>query len=81
MRRPGFIGMLSLLAGLVLAVPIAIVGFEFLQQDRQLLGVVFLGLAIMLVWLPEYVRIRMLPRPWQAIKQRLAGRGRTDDDR
>ena len=73
MYQPGLVDMLSLFAGLVVAIPLGIVGFEFLYQGRTALGVAFLGLAIIVVWLPEYVR-RRLPSPIQSIRQRVFSR-------
>lgn len=82
MLRPGFVGTISLLSGLVLAVPMGVVGFEFLRLGRPVMGLAFLGLAVALVWLPEFVRHR-LPRPLQGLRQRIAGRLRrtNEDDR
>ena len=69
----GMIGMLSIVSGLLLAIPMAIVGFEFLAQGRPVFGIVFLGLAFGLVWLPEYV-LKQLPGPRAWLRDRLPWR-------
>lgn len=62
MNRPGLLRTVSIVAGLVLAIPMAVIGFEFLAQDRLVLGVGFLALAVLFVYLPEYI-LQQLPRP------------------
>lgn len=69
MKRPGLIGTISLVASLALAVPMAIIGFEFLAQGRTVFGIGFLGLAVAMLFLPEYVA-RQLPRPRARVKER-----------
>ena len=69
MQRPGLLGTISIVGGLLLAIPMAIIGIEFLAQGEQLLGFVFLGLASVVLLLPEFV-IRRLPKPWTRVKER-----------
>lgn len=73
MKRPGLLGTISLVSGLVLAIPMAIIGLEFLGRGQRLLGVAFLGLAVAMLFLPEFV-MRRLPRPWAALTARLPWR-------
>lgn len=71
MRRPGVLRTLSILSGFVLAVPMAIVGFEFLTQGRTAFGVAFLVLALALLFLPEYL-LSQIPGPREYIRSRLS---------
>ena len=77
MKRPGVLGTVSLVSGVLLAIPMAIIGFELLVRDRPVLGVAFLGLAIAMLVLPEYV-LRRLPRPRAALRARLPWSRRED---
>ena len=70
MKVPGLLGTISIVAGLVLAIPMGIIGFEFLSRGEPVLGVAFLGLAVAVLFLPEFV-IRRLPRPRKAIRRRI----------
>ena len=70
MNRPGIVRSISILAGFVLAAPMAIIGFEFLTQGRTAFGTAFILLAVLLLFLPEFV-ISRLPRPRQVIRKRL----------
>lgn len=76
MKLPGLTRMISMLSGLVLAVPMAIIGFEFMSQGRTTFGVAFLALGVALLFLPEFI-MSQLPRPRAVIKKRL-GRFRRD---
>ena len=78
MQFPGLIDMIWWASGFVLGVPMAIIGFEFLARERPVFGVVFLALAVAVVFLPEYVR-RQLPRPRTIINRRLPW-GKNDND-
>ncbi len=69
MKVPGLVGTISAVAGLVLAIPMALVGVEFIAGGRVVFGLAFLGLAGALLFLPEYVRKR-LPRPWHVLTRR-----------
>lgn len=71
MKLPGLGQTISLLGGFVLAAPMAIVGFEFLAQGRSAMGIAFLGLALALLFLPEYV-MSQLPRPRSIVRERLS---------
>lgn len=51
--------MLKLAASLSFAAPPALVGVNFLLGGRPLMGVLFLGLAALMLLLPEYIE-RML---------------------
>ena len=77
MKRPGLFGTMSLVGGLLLAIPMAIIGFEFLARGQPVLGGLFLGLAVAVAFLPEYV-FRRLPRPRAMLKKRLQ-RNRHDE--
>lgn len=79
MRRPGLMAMASFLGELTLAIPLGIVGFEFIRQGRPLLGGLFLVLAAVAVWLPEYV-LHRLPSPRAAIRQRLPGAAEPEEE-
>ena len=70
MRLPGLIDTLWWASGFAMGVPMAIIGFELLARDRPVFGAAFLGLAIAVVFLPEYVR-RQLPSPRAAVRRRL----------
>lgn len=71
MKLPGITRMLSMVGGFVLAIPMAIIGFEFLTQGRTAFGVAFLLLALALLFLPEYL-ISQIPRPRTVIKRKLS---------
>lgn len=70
MKRPGLLGTISLVGGLLLAIPMGIIGFELVARDQPVVGVVFLGLAIAMLVLPEFV-MRRLPRPRDALRRRI----------
>ena len=71
MKLPGITRMLSMLGGFVLAIPMAIIGFEFLTQGRTAFGIAFLILAIALLFLPEYI-VSQIPGPRTVIKNKLS---------
>lgn len=77
MKLPGLMRMISMVSGLVLAIPMAIIGFEFLAQGRTAFGIGFLFLALALLFLPEYV-LSQLPRPRAALNKRIARFRRND---
>ena len=77
MKFPGILGMASLLGGMVLAVPMAIIGFEMLARDQPIFGVGFLMLAVAMLFLPEYV-LRQIPSPRRMLLDRLPRRGSDD---
>ena len=58
----GIVRSLQLLATLVIAVPVALVGVFTILDGRLLLGAVFLGLAVGLVAVSEYVYTRLTNR-------------------
>lgn len=51
----GILGTLGLLGTLVFAVPLGFLGVQFLVSERYLMGGVFLGLAVAMVLLQEYL--------------------------
>lgn len=70
MKFPGIVGMVSLAATLALAIPVAIIGFEFLSRGEHLLGGGFIAISLAMLLLPEYVS-RKLPRPRETVKRKL----------
>ena len=50
---------IKLVASLVFAIPPAIVGFDFFVTGEPLLGIVFLGLAALMLLLPEYIERKL----------------------
>ena len=78
MKFPGILGMASFFGGLVLAVPMAIIGFEMLARDQPLFGGAFLFLAIAVLFVPEFI-IRQLPSPRQAVRDKLPRIRRGDE--
>lgn len=65
MKLPGILTMIQMGSGLIFAIPLGLVGFEFLTTGRPLFGVTFLFLAAAMLFLPEYV-MRQIggPRDW-----------------
>ncbi|WP_254537179.1 DUF7533 family protein [Halomarina litorea] len=51
----GILGTLGLLGTLVFAVPLGFLGVQFLVSERYLMGGVFLGLAVAMVLLQEFL--------------------------
>ena len=75
MMRLSLFDMLQIAAGLSMAGPMFVIGFEFLRTGRTLGGVVFLALGAFALYFPTYLVNRIGgPRTW--IRRRL---GRTDD--
>ena len=70
MRLPGVLGMASLMAGLALAIPMVIIGLEFLARGDTWLGGAFLALGVALAFLPEYVA-RQIPSPKQVLLSKI----------
>lgn len=66
--------MASFFGGMVLAVPMAIIGFEMLAREQTMFGVGFLLLALAVLFLPEYV-LRQIPSPRRMLLDRLPRRG------
>ena len=58
----GIVRSLWLLTTLVIAVPVALVGVSTILDGRFLLGTVFLGMAVGLVAVSEYVYMRLTDR-------------------
>lgn len=70
MKLPGLFGLIQLGSGLVFAIPLGVIGVEFLGTGRTAFGLVFLVLAAVMVALPEYVSRRVGgPRDW--VRRRL----------
>ncbi|WP_049928407.1 DUF7533 family protein [Halopiger goleimassiliensis] len=77
MRRLGLLDMLQLAAGISMAGPMFVVGFELLRTGRPVRGAVFLGLGAFALYFPTYLVNRIGgPRAW--IRRRL-GRGDADE--
>ena len=65
----GIVRSLQLLATLVIAVPVALVGVFTILDGRLLLGAVFLGLAVGLIAVSEYVYTRLTDRTVGRLKR------------
>jgi hypothetical protein len=55
MKQPGIIGTIQLAATLVFALPIGLLGLQFLLDGRSLLGGGFVAVAVLMVALEEYL--------------------------
>lgn len=65
MLNPGIIDLLQWASGFVLAIPLAVIGVEFISGGRPYAGAGFILLGIALFFLPEYVARRVGgPRTW-----------------
>ncbi|MFC6904860.1 DUF7533 family protein [Halalkalicoccus tibetensis] len=65
MKLPGILTMIQMGSGLVFAIPLGLIGFEFLVAGRTVFGATFLFLAAAMLFLPEYVMRRVGgPRDW-----------------
>ncbi|SDK79617.1 hypothetical protein [Natronorubrum texcoconense] len=81
MKGPGIFWMLQTAAGLSMAGPMFVVGFEFVRSGRTAYGIGFFALGAVALYFPTYLINRIGgPRTW--IRRRL-GRGDSseDDDR
>ena len=65
----GIVRSLQLLTTLVIAVPVALVGVSTVLDGRFLLGAVFLGMAVGLVAVSEYVYARLTDRTVGRLKR------------
>ena len=65
----GIVRSLQLLTTLVIAVPVALVGVFNVLDGRLLLGAVFLGMAVGLVAVSEYVYTRLTDRTVGRLKR------------
>ena len=65
----GIVRSLQLLTTLVIAVPVALVGVSTILDGRFLLGAVFLGMAVGLVAVSEYVYTRLTDRTVGRLKR------------
>lgn len=65
MKGPGILWMLQTAAGLSMAGPMFVVGFEFIRTDRILAGIGFFVLGAVTLYFPTYVINRIGgPRAW-----------------
>ena len=55
MSKPGIIGTLQLAATLVFALPVGLLGVQFLLDGRTLFGAGFVAIAALMVALEEYL--------------------------
>ncbi|RQH01868.1 DUF7533 family protein [Natrarchaeobius oligotrophus] len=79
MKGPGILWMLQTAAGLSMAGPMFVVGFEFLRTGRPLAGVGFLALGAVALYFPTYLVNKIGgPRAW--IRRRLGRSTDRDDD-
>ena len=65
----GIVRSLQLLTTLVIAVPVALVGVSTILDGRLLLGAVFIGMAVGLVAVSEYVYTRLTDRTVGRLKR------------
>lgn len=73
MKGPGLFSMLQIAAGLSMAGPMYVIGFEFARTGHVLPGIGFFALGILVMFFPTYLVRRIGgPRAW--IKRRLAKR-------
>ena len=76
MKGPGILWMLQTAAGMSMAGPMFVVGFEFVRGDRFVAGVGFFALGAIALYFPTYLVNRIGgPRTW--IRRRF---GRNDGD-
>ncbi|WP_122090661.1 DUF7533 family protein [Halalkalicoccus subterraneus] len=65
MKLPGILSMIQLGSGLIFAVPLGVIGVEFLTSGRPVFGAGFLLVAVAMLFLPEYIVRRIgSPRDW-----------------
>ncbi|MEM4780311.1 MAG: hypothetical protein QXG03_01905 [Halalkalicoccus sp.] len=65
MKLPGLLSMIQMGSGLIFAIPLGIIGFEFLTSGRPVFGAGFLLVAAAMLFLPEYIVRRVgSPRDW-----------------
>ncbi|ELZ02089.1 hypothetical protein C482_05806 [Natrialba chahannaoensis JCM 10990] len=65
MKGPGIFSMLQLAAGLSMAGPMFVVGFEFVRTDRVVAGIGFFLLGAIALYFPTYLVKRIGgPRNW-----------------
>lgn len=65
MKLPGILSMIQMGSGLIFAIPLGLIGFEFLAMGRPVFGVGFLVIAAAMLFLPEYIVRRVgSPRDW-----------------
>ncbi|NEU57906.1 hypothetical protein [Halorussus sp. MSC15.2] len=55
MSKPGILGTLQLAATLVFALPVGLLGVQFLANGQPLLGGGFVAVAVLMVVLEEYL--------------------------
>ena len=78
MKGPGIFWMLQTAAGLSMAGPMFVVGFEFVRGGRIAAGIGFFALGAVALYFPTYLINRIGgPRTW--IRRRF-GRGDSSDD-
>ncbi|RQG91031.1 hypothetical protein [Natrarchaeobius chitinivorans] len=78
MKGPGILWMLQTGAGLSMAGPMFVVGFEFLRTGRTVAGVGFFALGLVALYFPTYLVNRIGgPRAW--IRRRIGRFGSEDD--
>ncbi|WP_440763436.1 hypothetical protein [Natronorubrum sp. DTA7] len=78
MKGPGIFWMLQTAAGLSMAGPMFVVGFEFVRGGRIAAGIGFFALGVVALYFPTYLINRIGgPRTW--IRRRF-GRGDSSDN-
>lgn len=81
MKGPGIFWMLQTAAGMSMAGPIFVVGFEFVRTGRYVAGIGFLALGAVTLYFPTYLINRIGgPRTWLRRRFESAGNATGDDD-
>ena len=83
MRGPGILWMLQVGAGLSMAGPMFIIGFEFVRTGRPVFGVILFACGIIALFAPSYFIKRIGgPRTWvrRRLDRRGASEGVTEDE-
>lgn len=79
MKGPGLFSMIQIVAGMSMAGPMYVLGFDMMMNGQTVAGVGFLGLGLIAMFAPTYV-IRQIggPRTW--IKRWLGRADTATDD-
>lgn len=79
MKGPGLFSMIQIVAGMSMAGPMYVLGFDMVMSGQTVAGVGFFGLGLIAMFAPTYI-IRRIggPRTW--IKRRLGRADTATDD-
>lgn len=72
MRGPGILTMLEIAAGMSIAGPMFVIGFDFLRTGQTVYGVAFFGFAVFAMFFPRFL-IRRIGGPKTWVRRRIAG--------